>query len=66
LFLAGPAVKGGLHGKYPSLTELDAGDIKHTVDFRSVYGSVLGDWLKAPNLQQILGQAYPKLGLIRV
>jgi len=66
LFLAGPSVKGGLHGKHPSLTELDAGDIKHTVDFRSVYGSVLGDWLKAPNLQPILGKDYPKLGLIQV
>jgi uncharacterized protein (DUF1501 family) len=64
LFVAGAGVKGGLHGSHPSLTDLAEGDIRHTVDFRSVYGSVLSDWLKAPNLKPILGANYPKLGLI--
>lgn len=64
LFLAGPGIRGGLHGKHPSLTDLAEGDIKHTVDFRSVYGSVLQDWLKAPALKPILGGDFPKLGLI--
>ncbi|MEX1114437.1 MAG: DUF1501 domain-containing protein [Akkermansiaceae bacterium] len=64
LFLAGDAVKGGLHGTHPSLTDLSEGDIKHTVDFRSVYGTVLGDWLKAPDLKPILGANYPKMGLL--
>ncbi|HEX7261256.1 MAG TPA: DUF1501 domain-containing protein, partial [Luteolibacter sp.] len=64
LFLAGPAIKGGLHGTHPSLTDLSEGDIKHTVDFRSIYGTVLSDWLKAPDLKSILGANYPKLGLI--
>lgn len=66
LFVAGPAVKGGLHGTHPSLTKLSEGDITHTVDFRSVYGSVLTDWLKAPTLKPILGAGgYPGLPLIR-
>lgn len=65
LFVAGPSVKGGLHGSHPSLTDLSEGDIQHTVDFRSVYGSVLADWLKAPNMKPILGTNYPKLPLIR-
>jgi uncharacterized protein (DUF1501 family) len=64
LFLAGAPVKGGLHGTHPSLTDLSAGDIQHTVDFRSVYGTVLGDWLKAPDLKPILGANYPKMGLL--
>jgi uncharacterized protein (DUF1501 family) len=64
LFLAGPGIKGGLHGKHPSLTQLAEGDIQHNVDFRSVYGSVLQDWLKAPTLKPILGADYPKLGVI--
>jgi uncharacterized protein (DUF1501 family) len=64
LFLAGPGIKGGLQGTHPSLTDLAEGDIKHTVDFRSVYGSILSDWLKAPDLKPILGATYPKLGLI--
>ena len=64
LFVAGPGVKGGLFGKYPSLTDLHQGDIQHTVDFRSVYGSLLTDWLRAPDLKPILGASYPKLGII--
>ena len=64
LFLAGGGVKGGLHGTHPSLSDLSEGDIKHTVDFRSVYGTLLTDWLKAPQMQPILGGNYPKLGLI--
>jgi uncharacterized protein (DUF1501 family) len=64
LFVAGPGVNGGLHGKHPSLTDLSEGDIQHSVDFRSVYGSILQDWLKAPELKPILGAAYPKMNLI--
>jgi uncharacterized protein (DUF1501 family) len=64
LFVAGPAVKGGLHGSHPSLTGLADGDLEHTVDFRSVYGSLLGDWLRAPDLRRILGADYPKMRLI--
>jgi uncharacterized protein (DUF1501 family) len=65
LFLAGSGVKGGLHGKHPDLADLDAGDIRHTVDFRSVYGTVLSDWLRAPDMRPILGGTWPNLGLIR-
>jgi uncharacterized protein (DUF1501 family) len=65
LFVAGAGVSGGLYGKHPSLTELSEGDINHSVDFRSVYASLLTDWLRAPNLTPILGANYPKLGLIR-
>jgi uncharacterized protein (DUF1501 family) len=64
LFVAGPGVKGGLHSTYPSLTNLSSGDLQHTVDFRSVYTTVLEDWLKAPSAKQILGAAYPKLKLV--
>ena len=64
LFLAGPGIRGGLHGSHPSLTDLSEGDIKHTVDFRSVYGTVLTDWLKVPTMKPILGANYPKMGII--
>jgi uncharacterized protein (DUF1501 family) len=44
-FVMGGSVKGGLHGAYPSLTDLQDGDLKHTVDFRSVYATVAkGCW----------------------
>jgi uncharacterized protein (DUF1501 family) len=64
LFVAGPGVKGGLFGAYPSLTNLSNGDLEHTVDFRSVYTTVIEDWLKAPSAKPILGKAYDKLPLI--
>ena len=64
MFVAGPAVKAGIFGKRPSLTELNEGDITHTVDFRSVYGTLLTDWLRAPDVKPILGNLYPKLGMI--
>lgn len=47
MFLAGPMVRAGLLGTYPSLTDLDDGDLKFTTDFRAVYGGVLQGWLAA-------------------
>lgn len=45
-FLLGGRVKGGLHGKHPSLTELDAGDLKFHVDYRDLYAAVAERWLQ--------------------
>src|SRR4029077_20903279 len=45
LFVAGPSVKGGVVGKHPSLSDLDAGDLKFHTDFRRVYASLLDGWL---------------------
>jgi uncharacterized protein (DUF1501 family) len=63
MFMLGGGVRGGLHGAYPSLTDLDRGDLKYTTDFRSVYGTVLQRWMGvAPD--QILGAGYPTLSLV--
>jgi uncharacterized protein (DUF1501 family) len=52
-FVMGGTVKGGLHGTYPSLSDLQDGDLKHTVDFRSVLAAVArGCW----SLQRDFGQ----------
>lgn len=45
VFVAGPAVKGGFYGDDPSLTDLDAGDLKFTTDFRAVYATLLQEVL---------------------
>jgi uncharacterized protein (DUF1501 family) len=37
VLLAGPKARGGLHGVPPSLTDLDGGDLRHTIDFRRVF-----------------------------
>ncbi|MCC7372173.1 MAG: DUF1501 domain-containing protein [Chloroflexi bacterium] len=63
LFMVGGGVKGGLHGRYPSLSDLDRFDLKHTTDFRTVYSSVLQDWLSvAPDA--ILGGTFGKLPVV--
>jgi len=64
LFLAGPKVKGGLVGKYPSLAELGEGDLVHNTDFRSVYATLLDRWLGCPP-EKALGRDFPRLDLIR-
>jgi len=63
MFVVGGAVKPGLFGKYPSLTDLDYGDLKFNTDFRSVYGTVLDKWLHAPS-QVVLGRKFPALPII--
>ena len=64
MFLIGEGVKPGVHGKYPSLTDLDKGDLKFTVDFRSIYDEVLTKWLRA-DAAKILGQSFTNVGLIK-
>jgi len=39
-FVMGGSVKGGLHGVYPSLSNLEDGDLRHTVDFRNVFATL--------------------------
>ncbi|MDW8328870.1 MAG: DUF1501 domain-containing protein [Candidatus Bipolaricaulota bacterium] len=64
LFVLGNRVKGGLHGEHPSLRKLDDnGDLIYSVDFRSVYATILEDWLGA-DAQTILGKRFEKLELI--
>ena len=44
----GGKVKGGLYGATPSLMDLDEGDLKHQVDYRSLYSTVVKDWWGLP------------------
>ncbi len=64
VFLAGLPVRGGFYGGEPSLTDLDNGDLKADVDFRSVYGEVLHRVLGA-DPEQVLGGSFPALGMLR-
>lgn len=44
-FVMGGKVAGGLHGAYPSLTDLQDGDLRYAVDFRDVYSTIArGCW----------------------
>lgn len=62
--LLGGAVKGGLYGQQPSLSALDRGDLRFTVDFRRLYSTVAREWWKLP-AQEALGGAFKPLGLIK-
>ncbi|CAN5454106.1 DUF1501 domain-containing protein [soil metagenome] len=64
MFIAGGGIKPGVHGEMPSLTDLDKGDLKHTVDFRSVYGEVLEGWFGADSAK-VLGKKYSNAGVMR-
>jgi uncharacterized protein (DUF1501 family) len=59
-FLVGPMVKGGVIGK-TDLVNLDDGDLKADIDFRSVYTSALS-WLGGPSQEILLG-AFEPIGL---
>lgn len=61
----GPGVAGGLYGQAPSLTQLDRdGNLVPTVDFRSVYSTVLETWLRA-DPRQVLGGGFENLRFLK-
>ena len=47
-FMLSGAIKGGIWGVHPNLGDLVEGDVKFTMDYRSVYASILSDWFKIP------------------
>jgi uncharacterized protein (DUF1501 family) len=56
LFLIGGGVKGGLYGSAPDLAVTNMGNVRFTVDFRSVYATVLERWLGRPATTVLNGQ----------
>ncbi len=64
MFLFGGGLKGGVAGEHPSLTDLDHGDLKFTTDFRSIYSTILDNWLQTPS-KQILGGDFTPLPLLK-
>lgn len=63
VFIAGLPVRGGFYGAEPSLTDLDNGDLKATVDFRSIYAEILHRVLGA-DPTQVLNGTFPELGML--
>ena len=62
-FVFGPSITPGVHGAYPSLTDLDQGDLIHTTDFRSVYGTLIGANFDVA-VEEILDRRYEKLRFV--
>ena len=62
-FAVGEHVKGGIYGVYPSLEKREqeeGGNLKHNMDFRSVYATILEDWMGMP-AAPIIGGHYDKV-----
>ena len=58
LFVLGNPVNKGIYGEPPSLSSLDQnGNLKYTLDFRSVYATVLDRWMGASS-KDVLGGSF--------
>ncbi len=47
-YILGDRVQGGLYAEYPSVKQkdwLNGEDLKHTIDFRGIYGTMLEQWM---------------------
>jgi len=66
LFVIGARIKPGFLGTFPSLdpAKLHRGDVPYTTDFRSLYATILHDWL-AVDETKVLGQQFKKLDLFK-
>ena len=58
-FVAGGRVKGGLYGEAPRLADLEGGNLRHGVDFRSLYATVLERWWGFSSARALGGQFAP-------
>ncbi|GGE98384.1 DUF1501 domain-containing protein [Hymenobacter cavernae] len=64
MLLGGALRKPGVLNAAPDLANLDQGDLRYQLDFRSVYATVLRDWLGADD-KAILGTEFERLsGLV--
>jgi uncharacterized protein (DUF1501 family) len=68
LFVVGDRVRGGdFYGLQPSLAATDfdiSGNMKFTTDFRSVYATLLDQWLVGGDSKKVLGDSFPHLGFL--
>ncbi|MBK7305812.1 MAG: DUF1501 domain-containing protein [Chitinophagaceae bacterium] len=62
-FISGGLKEKGVLNAMPDLSDLNEGDLKHKVDFKNVYATVLNKWLGADD-KIILGNKYSHLNFI--
>ncbi len=64
VFVAGSKIKNGLHAQTPSLTDLEDGDLKTQVDFRSIYQDLLVNWLQLPSLHALGSEQIERVSVV--
>ncbi|WP_462253970.1 DUF1501 domain-containing protein [Ferruginibacter sp.] len=62
-FISGGLKQKGVLNAMPDLSDLNEGDLKHKVDFKNVYATVLNKWLGADD-KMILGGKFETLNFI--
>ena len=62
-FISGGLKQKGVLNAMPDLSDLNEGDLKHKVDFKNVYATVLNKWLGADD-KMILGNKFDYLNFI--
>ena len=62
-FISGGLKEKGVLNAMPDLADLNEGDLKHKVDFKNVYATVLNKWLAADD-KMILGNKFSHLNFI--
>ena len=62
MFMVGKHVKGGFYSDHPSLTDLDEGDLKMTTDFRSVYATMIKEWMGYDDASSVIKADFDTLG----
>ena len=62
-YLIGDRVEGGLYAEYPSIDPQDwlyGEDLRHTIDFRSIYATLLDQWLGVESVP-VVGGAFEQI-----
>ncbi|NMC19503.1 MAG: DUF1501 domain-containing protein [Thermogutta sp.] len=63
IFLAGGGLRQSVVGEHPDLREMENGGVKHTVDFRQIYATILERRLGIPS-QQVLSASFEPLPIL--
>jgi uncharacterized protein (DUF1501 family) len=64
MLFVGGKVNAGPVGTYPSLSDLEMGNLKFTTDFRRVYATVLDQWLGVDS-RKVLGGKYEPVEILK-
>ncbi len=63
LLIGGGLNTPGVYNESPDLLNLDKGDLKYSIDFRSVYATILEKFLDTPSVP-VLGKTFPLLDFV--
>jgi uncharacterized protein (DUF1501 family) len=66
MFLAGPKLPKIIHGPMPDLSDLEDGDLRFKIDFRSVYASVLEHWMMTDSRKSLDGDYHDQVEQLRL